>query len=53
MSRFSSVMQLVLVVLGCSLLACQQAGANEVFGCGGFIKNANSDLDFSKVEVGL
>ncbi|XP_058459551.1 BOS complex subunit NOMO3 [Malaya genurostris] len=27
--------------------------ANEVFGCGGFIKNANSDLDFSKVEVGL
>ncbi|XP_055609200.1 BOS complex subunit NOMO1 [Uranotaenia lowii] len=27
--------------------------ASEVFGCGGFIKNANSDLDFSKVEVGL
>lgn len=31
----------------------ERAAGNEVFGCGGFIKNANSDLDFSRVEVGL
>uniref|UniRef100_A0A1Q3G441 Putative metalloproteinase-related collagenase pm5 n=1 Tax=Culex tarsalis TaxID=7177 RepID=A0A1Q3G441_CULTA len=35
------------------LLAPEPATGNEVFGCGGFIKNANSDLDFSRVEVGL
>ncbi|XP_039451273.1 nodal modulator 3-like [Culex pipiens pallens] len=36
-----------------SALTLEPATGNEVFGCGGFIKNANSDLDFSRVEVGL
>ncbi|XP_001654625.2 nodal modulator 1 isoform X1 [Aedes aegypti] len=42
-----------LLLVVCSLLASKFTTANDVFGCGGFIKNANSDLDFSKVEVGL
>ncbi|XP_062553237.1 BOS complex subunit NOMO1 [Armigeres subalbatus] len=41
------------LLTACFLLASRFAVANDVFGCGGFIKNANSDLDFSKVEVGL
>lgn len=40
------------ILLGLVLVA-NLCAANDVFGCGGFIKNANSDLDFSKVEVGL
>ncbi|XP_055531777.1 BOS complex subunit NOMO1 [Wyeomyia smithii] len=43
---------LIVLVYGV-LLVSESCTANEVFGCGGFIKNANSDLDFSKVEVGL
>lgn len=43
----------VLTTLLLSSLALEPATGNEVFGCGGFIKNANSDLDFSRVEVGL
>ncbi|XP_058066373.1 BOS complex subunit NOMO1 [Anopheles bellator] len=35
------------------LVLCESCTANEVFGCGGFVKNVNSDLDSSKVEVGL
>lgn len=52
MTRVGSML-LVGVVMCCSLLASRFTSANDVFGCGGFIKNANSDLDFSKVEVGL
>ncbi|XP_058121805.1 BOS complex subunit NOMO1 [Anopheles ziemanni] len=44
---FSAVLALCLLVL------CENSSANEVFGCGGFVKNVNSDLDSSKVEVGL
>ncbi|XP_038116191.1 nodal modulator 3 [Culex quinquefasciatus] len=43
----------VLTTVLLSALALEPATGNEVFGCGGFIKNANSDLDFSRVEVGL
>lgn len=42
-----------LVWLAGVALLTGRCAANEAFGCGGFIKNANSDLDFSKVEVGL
>lgn len=42
-----------MIVAWCFLVESRFTTANEVFGCGGFIKNANSDLDFSKVEVGL
>lgn len=45
-----SVTALLLLLL--SVFADPTHG-NEVLGCGGFIKNANSDLDFSRVEVGL
>uniref|UniRef100_A0A182JRR9 SD-repeat containing protein B domain-containing protein n=1 Tax=Anopheles christyi TaxID=43041 RepID=A0A182JRR9_9DIPT len=43
----SAVLSLVLVLL------VDFCTANEVFGCGGFVKNVNSELDLSKVEVGL
>ncbi|XP_058830145.1 BOS complex subunit NOMO1 [Topomyia yanbarensis] len=43
----------VVCLLYFTLVVSKLCTANEVFGCGGFIKNANSDLDFSKVEVGL
>ncbi|XP_053676824.1 nodal modulator 1 [Anopheles nili] len=43
----SAVLGLVLVLLS------DFSSANEVFGCGGFVKNVNSELDLSKVEVGL
>uniref|UniRef100_A0A8W7P3V5 SD-repeat containing protein B domain-containing protein n=1 Tax=Anopheles coluzzii TaxID=1518534 RepID=A0A8W7P3V5_ANOCL len=42
------------LALGLLLAVVVQPGtANEVFGCGGFVKNVNSELDLSKVEVGL
>ncbi|XP_035910443.1 nodal modulator 1 [Anopheles stephensi] len=41
-------------VLGLALvLLFGYSSADEVFGCGGFVKNVNSELDLSKVEVGL
>uniref|UniRef100_A0A182PTN5 SD-repeat containing protein B domain-containing protein n=1 Tax=Anopheles epiroticus TaxID=199890 RepID=A0A182PTN5_9DIPT len=43
----SAVLALALVLLA------DICTANEVFGCGGFVKNVNSELDLSKVEVGL
>ncbi|XP_050092182.1 nodal modulator 1 [Anopheles aquasalis] len=42
----------VALVLGLALLT-EFCAANEVLGCGGFVKNVNSELDSSKVEVGL
>uniref|UniRef100_A0A182MWU7 SD-repeat containing protein B domain-containing protein n=1 Tax=Anopheles culicifacies TaxID=139723 RepID=A0A182MWU7_9DIPT len=41
-------------VLGLAIvLLFGYCSADEVFGCGGFVKNVNSELDLRKVEVGL
>uniref|UniRef100_A0A182QGP4 SD-repeat containing protein B domain-containing protein n=1 Tax=Anopheles farauti TaxID=69004 RepID=A0A182QGP4_9DIPT len=45
----SAVFALAVVLV----LFLDSGSTNEVFGCGGFVKNVNSELDLSKVEVGL
>uniref|UniRef100_A0A182JBY5 SD-repeat containing protein B domain-containing protein n=1 Tax=Anopheles atroparvus TaxID=41427 RepID=A0A182JBY5_ANOAO len=51
--RHPQMVSISAVLALCLLVLCEFSSANEVFGCGGFVKNVNSDLDSSKVEVGL
>jgi hypothetical protein len=47
--------KLLIITLLNQLCSLQSITGNDVFGCGGFIKTSNSeiDIDFSLVEVKL
>lgn len=50
--QFKHIISIYLLIKLSALLTKCVANANEILGCGGFIKS-HADIDFSKVEVKL